>query len=268
MSTVTTLPTVLSTSSNPSNPSNPPNPSPQWLAAGSLKALLWNARSLNNKLHFFLISCNQQVIRHNSNYRNLANLKFCPTNYTIYRLDWCSLGGGVLIAVSHNASSLFHASHSAELIVITLHTSPTLYLCCIYAPPSCSLSLFYELKKCLESIPHDSNSIARWSKLTKYKLVYINSLFWTGIFILWYTDRLNLVQLVRSPTRIKGNVLDLITTNSPEMIGDIFVDSSMSKSDHFPVSFSIICNIPPAANKPRVLYNFAGISDYLDDSFI
>ena len=39
-------------------------------------------------------------------------------------------------------------------------------------------------------------------------------------------DCLNLVQLVSVPTDIKGNVLDLIATTSPEIIGNNFVEPS------------------------------------------
>ena len=42
-------------------------------------------------------------------------------------------------------------------------------------------------------------------------------------------DHLNLVQIVSVSTYINGNVLDLIATTSPKIIGDIFFDQSAKK---------------------------------------
>ena len=53
-------------------------------------------------------------------------------------------------------SSLFLVSQSAEVIIVTLLTTPCAYVCCVYAPPACSLSIFHEITRCLSAIPNDS----------------------------------------------------------------------------------------------------------------
>ena len=50
-------------------------------------------------------------------------------------------------------SSLFLVSQSAEVIIVTLLTTPCAYVCCVYAPPACP---FHEITRCLSAIPNDS----------------------------------------------------------------------------------------------------------------
>ena len=50
-----------------------------------------------------------------------------------------------------------------------------------------------------------------------------------------------LSQLVTSSTHIKGNILDLIITNSYESVSDVLIDKTGKfslNSDHYPVTFS------------------------------
>ena len=52
----------------------------------------------------------------------------------------------------------------------------------------------------------------------------------------------NLLQLVNNPTHVCGNILDLVLTNSDDIITSLSVDPIMSphlQSDHFRVSFNI-----------------------------
>ena len=55
----------------------------------------------------------------------------------------------------------------------------------------------------------------------------------------------NLQQFVREPTHCKGNILDLVLSNFPELLFDINIHSSSHlpsmSSDHYPISISIPC---------------------------
>ena len=58
-----------------------------------------------------------------------------------------------------------------------------------------------------------------------------------------------LSQLVTVPTHCKGNCLDLVLTNSPHAINNIQVGiSSVMKSDHLLVSFSLTTEFRPSFN--------------------
>ncbi len=55
----------------------------------------------------------------------------------------------------------------------------------------------------------------------------------------------NLIQYIQSPTHSKGNILDLILTNSSEIIQEVCVLSNepfpQMRSDHRMISFQIPC---------------------------
>ena len=83
----------------------------------------------------------------------------------------------------------------------------------------------------------------------------------------------NLSQLVHSPTHLKGNILDLILTNSDELISNVEVippHHSLS-SDHYIISFqlSLLKSVTPR-QKPRYVFNFpkanlTGLCNFLLD---
>ena len=55
--------------------------------------------------------------------------------------------------------------------------------------------------------------------------------------------KFNLQQLVTSATHLRGSILDLVITNSPDLITSMQVDSNICSnfSDHYLISFSILC---------------------------
>ena len=73
----------------------------------------------------------------------------------------------------------------------------------------------------------------------------------------------NLQQFVREPTHYKGNILDLVLSNFPELILDINIHSSnhlpSMSSDHYPISISIPCVVHRAkkAKLNAPLFNFS-----------
>ena len=87
---------------------------------------MWNARSVVNKLHFLqsLIYCKSlDVFCITETWLTdfVVNNEIAPENYTIYRRDRGSRGGGVMIAVSNTIPSKLHfSSTSLELISVEL----------------------------------------------------------------------------------------------------------------------------------------------------
>ena len=83
----------------------------------------------------------------------------------------------------------------------------------------------------------------------------------------------NLYQCVDQPTHIKGNILDLIITNSIERISVVTVrQEPFSSSNHLPISFSLldIKNYTSPQLRPHNFFNYAkadyrGMCDFLLD---
>ena len=65
-------------------------------------------------------------------------------------------------------------------------------------------------------------------------------------------------QLVDSPTHCKGNILDLLLTNSPQLVSNISVADEflMCKSDHFPIQFKVKSYARKKKTAKREIYNF------------
>ena len=144
---------------------------------------LWNARSICNKLNFFqslAYSKSFDIICITETWltSSILNKEILPENYTIYRRDRGSRGGGILIGISDNIpSKLAFTSPSAEVTAVELLLHPPLLLYCVYDPPSSPYSLSHNqnLFHSLSSIPHDSNCLVvgdfnapdiSWSSMT------------------------------------------------------------------------------------------------------
>ena len=69
---------------------------------------------------------------------------------------------------------------------------------------------------------------------------------------------LGLTQLIKDPTHLHGNVLDLLLTNSESHIYDIHVldCNSVCKSDHLPITFDIKSKVNVKKSRKRKCYNF------------
>ena len=84
----------------------------------------------------------------------------------------------------------------------------------------------------------------------------------------------NLSQLIHTPTHLKGNILNLIPTNSDELISNAEVTppcQSMS-SDHYIISFQLLLfKSVSYREKPRYVFDFpkanlTGLCDFLQDN--
>ena len=76
-------------------------------------------------------------------------------------------------------------------------------------------------------------------------------------FIDTFND-LSLKQLVTVPTHIKGNILDYILTDKPELVTNLFVDDKHCPcgSDHFPIFFKLGLNTKRKRPSKRKIFNF------------
>jgi len=71
-------------------------------------------------------------------------------------------------------------------------------------------------------------------------------------------NQLGLKQVISNPTHLKGNLLDILLTNFDSAINNLAVkdQDSVCKSDHFPVTFDIKCNVKRKKSSKRQVYNF------------
>ena len=247
-----------------------------------VKIGLWNARSLCNKLDFFqslVYSKCFDVICVTETWltTSILDKEILPYNYTIYRHDRGSRGGGILVDVSVNIPSkcVFNSS-SSEVIGIQLSLLPCLHLYCVYIPPSSSCSSSYHsvTLNTLNSVPLDSSCVVvgdfnapdiTWS--TQSASIS------TSIQLCNFCHSKNLIQKVHNPTHRQGNILDIILTNSPDRFFDVYVDSSSctEHSDHFLISFKCSnhrSNLHSNSNTHSQFYNFSRANLPEIDSFL
>ena len=102
---------------------------------------LWNAHSLVNKLDYMQsciysksidIICITETWLHDS----ILNTEIFSHNYTIYRRDRGSRGGGIVIAISDNLTSKIVLCHiSLESIAVEIDISPKTLIVCMYGSP-------------------------------------------------------------------------------------------------------------------------------------
>ncbi len=69
---------------------------------------------------------------------------------------------------------------------------------------------------------------------------------------------LGLTQCINAPTHSKGKTLDVLLTNCAPLICDttVLTDELICKSDHFPITFKVQCNIKNKKFPKRKIYNF------------
>ena len=69
---------------------------------------------------------------------------------------------------------------------------------------------------------------------------------------------LNFDQLIDKPTHYKGNTLDVLLTNSPQLISNIDIKSryEICTSDHYGIEFTLDISISRRKPQKRKIYNF------------
>ena len=120
---------------------------------------------MNNKLSYFQslvlsksfdIFCVTETWLTHTVYNN----EILPANFTIYRRDRCTRGGGVLIAVSNAITSrLVFSSDTVEMIAVELEIVPKVTLCCLYVPPASSDQYLLHVLATIDSLCTDNDTI-------------------------------------------------------------------------------------------------------------
>ena len=190
---------------------------------------------------------------------------FSNTEYKIYRCDRTEFshppeptnrlkfrrnGGGVLIAIS---SSLQISSNHIELkckaeflaIELIMDDGCKVVISTCYRVGTLGAENYHQVTSAL-------GKLLRKKKLKKFFLIgdlNLNTISWEANSCTNSTDqlfldefvRLGLLQCISSPTHIKGNLLDILLTNSENHVSNINVLSTnvACKSDHFAITFEV-----------------------------
>ena len=177
-----------------------------------------NARSIYRKLALFqsiVYSTNHTIYCITETWLTdlIFDSEILPANYSIFRKDRISRGGGVLVAVD-SSLSCHEVPSPPELEVVTVRIGHIL-VCTVYIPPntninSCSNLLYYlsDLTSTSENIiiVGDFNAPdIEWSSLSGTQS--------QSNLICDFVFNSNLTQLVEEPTHTRGNTLDIVLTN-------------------------------------------------------
>uniref|UniRef100_A0A1X7TMI5 Endonuclease/exonuclease/phosphatase domain-containing protein n=1 Tax=Amphimedon queenslandica TaxID=400682 RepID=A0A1X7TMI5_AMPQE len=166
---------------------------------------------------------------------DISDREILPENYTVYRNDRDSWGGGVLLAISDTiCSEQIESPTHSECLLVKLHTHKPIILCVVYVPPSPDPAYLLIL---LDYI----RQFASWSEnfvLGDFNCPDVNWAFLTAAsspsrllcdFVLDY----DMCQLVESPTHEKGNILYLLLVYYPDCVSNLTVHTDWSV---FPIS--------------------------------
>ena len=162
-----------------------------------------------------------------------------------------------------------------EGISITL--APNFIITCVYVPPNCSDSYHLGLNDFIKNLTSTSSSSVSLNHLIigDFNSPDIN---WSTLCApSSQSDSLcntifscNLFQLVNSPTHVKGNILDLVLANCPDLISNVVVHSYNPSlhSDHCIISLFVGCHKSVYTIPSHSFFNYAradwsGLNDYL-----
>ncbi|KAK6035607.1 hypothetical protein COOONC_26886 [Cooperia oncophora] len=185
------------------------------------------------------------------------------TPYIVYRCDrdGDTPGGGVLAMIRDDISSslissiCFSVYLQCIVLRISLFSNDCIFILC-YRSRSCSAVDFQKLllyveELCLNKVPvvilgdfnfFDPMSLSK-SRLSRQGSLFIN-----------FVESHSFTQTVLEPTHGR-NILDLVLTNSPHIIGSTSVQAPFSTSDHATVTFTLSTIHSQPVSKP--ILNFA-----------
>jgi len=177
-----------------------------------------NSRSIVNKLQKFqsvVYSKSFDVIGLTETWfsNNIFDNEILPSNYSLFRHDRQSRGGGVLIAVNNKISCQKLTSPvNLELICIRLNLPNPVTVCIVYIPPNITLTYYETLFDFLFNLSNASNKLIilgdfnfpdiDWDSLSGHSPV--SNQFCDLVF------QAGLSQLIDTPTHNHDNILDLI----------------------------------------------------------
>ena len=248
--------------------------------ASNLKLIYMNARSVksvsktqNKPLQFknILATTDPDIVVVTETWlnENVDDAEFMLPSFVVHRKDRLDTvpdkrGGGVLVGINRELESTRRADLEVddEIVVCELKppSHPKIALIACYRPPSGIVEPFtYNVKLVLENVYREFKYVCLVGDFNMPRTD------WSHVNSSWVATKLNfvdvmsmfsLVQLNTIPSTEHGNILDLVITNAPELIGDI---------SELPVDFStnhaiLTCefNIKRSTKEKvrRTVYNF------------
>jgi hypothetical protein len=210
--------------------------------------MVLNCRSIKNKSGDFLASVeyfSPDCVLGTESWlnANIHNSEIFPPNYTVYRKDRDTTGGGVFIALKsqYTCSEIPCVLPNCETVwaKIDLKNSRTLHVGCFYRPPNSGTDPIDSLRNFLSDLPGkpaDKHLILGGD----FNLPGID---WSDKHVtpnnphpnlsrsfLDLVDDMSLEQLVEDPTR-GSNILDLYLTNRPTFVKKVSVVPGISDHD-------------------------------------
>lgn len=247
-----------------------------------LSVCLFNARSLVNKLtqfQSFIYSSTYDLICITESWLTnmIYNSEILPNDFTIFRKDRKTRGGGVLVAVKDSIPvQSLPTPEDLEVVAVNLFYKEVITMITVYIPPSSDLSYLQSLFHYLSVTIQSSKQVILLGDFNFPDIVWSaldSSSLGSDLFCEFIFDH-DLVQLIDVPTHNKGNLLDLVLSNSDSLVHDLFVDSHStlpSFSDHYIISFSISCSTNKRPrSQPKFVFDYSkadyeGLCSYLLD---
>jgi len=250
-----------------------------------LKCLLFNARSLKNKildLHC-IIDNNYDLILITESWLNYVvpdNLLVSSYDYSVFRCDRAQgsadvQGGGVCILSNNSTVKAVRVSlppnyTHLEMCVIDIinNASCPIRLFAIYRPPSGNrepdaVQNTRDLCNCIQQMFPAKGTVTLCGDLNFPDIDWsvdnclkINDFSCSGLFLtLFYS--LALCQFVSSPTR-NNNILDVVFSNDFNSVFNVYTHEPFSTSDHLSVKFELMYEItvPSSSNYTFYYRNF------------
>jgi len=187
--------------------------------------------------------------------------------YTIERRDRNQHGGGCMLYYKngialHRRQELEPAEHEIMILTIKLDTG-TLLMSLLYRPPgnkNCAPIDWYtenldhlrsKTRAIVTILAGDYNAHHKEWLQSKAKT---NA---PGRKTLTLCTTHGLSQLVKGPTQIKGNRLDLIMSDIPNLCSEIEIDAQVGKSDHYLLCTSIALSPIQETTAPRMVWLYS-----------
>ena len=223
--------------------------------SGYLRCKVLNARSIANKtldLQALLISEDLDVIAITETFlsEDVLDSKLVDVaTYTVCRRDRNRHGGGIMLILKSDISVVRREDLETDCELLwteIIKDSSSIMLGVFYRPPGSGYSPLSELHHSLLSIPDTQHIVLCGDfNLPGRQMDLLSDLL---------LDR-SLTQLVTQPTRGE-NILDLLLTNSPDMISQVDVVSGIPGSDHDAIQFLARFVKPTLVRQNRPVYNF------------
>lgn len=234
---------------------------------------------MSNKFSFFqslVYSCQPSIFAVTETWLSDSHYdgEILPTGYNIFRKDRGSRGGGVLLVIDNCFSAtLLPSPSSLEVLTVRINTTEPVLVSVVYVPPSIDSPSFDSLLSYLGSLFSSGERVfvmgdfncpdIQWSTLSCTSPL--------SAALCDFVFDLNIYQAVESPTHTMGNVLDLVLTNSADLLTNITTSTNCCTSDHFIVKFAI--HLPshrPAYIRSSSFYDYSradldGLCNFLLD---